>query len=87
MEGFLAAGDRVELDVNVALAVGIDSNMENLAVLLVTLGLDLTFEILDPAVAEVLLFPKAVLAISHIANKAKGCLLVSVKCVLDLDTF
>ena len=61
LESLLATGDRVELNEDVALAVGVDSNVDDLAVLLVTLGLDLNLEILDPVVAPVALFPVVML--------------------------
>lgn len=62
MESLLTAGDGVELDEDVAVAVGIDSNVNDLAVLLVTLGLDLVLELLVPVVTVVALFPGNVLA-------------------------
>lgn len=40
LESLLTSRNGVELDVDVALGVGIDSNMDYLAVLLVTLDLD-----------------------------------------------
>jgi len=61
LESLLTAGHGVELDEDVTLAVGVDSNVDDLAVLLVTLGLDLNLEILDPIVAPVALFPVAML--------------------------
>jgi len=62
LESLLTAGDGVELDEDVALAVGIDSNVNDLAVLLVTLGLDLVLELLVPVVTIVALLPGNVLA-------------------------
>lgn len=62
MESLLTAGDGVELDEDVTLAVGVDSNVNDLAVLLVTLGLDLVLELLVPVVTVVTLFPGNVLA-------------------------
>jgi len=62
LESLLTAGDGVELDEDVAVAVGIDSNVNDLAVLLVTLGLDLVLELLVPVVTVVTLFPGNVLA-------------------------
>lgn len=62
LESLLTAGDRVELDEDVTLAVGVDSNVNDLAVLLVTLGLDLVLELLVPVVTVVTLFPGNVLA-------------------------
>jgi hypothetical protein len=58
LESLLAAGDGIKLDEDVALAVGVDGDVDDLAVLFAALALDLYFELLDPAVAEVLLFPK-----------------------------
>lgn len=62
LESLLATGDGVELDEDVALAVGVDSNVNDLAVLLVTLGLDLVLELLVPVVTVVALLPGNVLA-------------------------
>lgn len=62
LESLLTAGDGVELDEDVALAVGVDSNVNDLAVLLVTLGLDLVLELLVPVVTVVALLPGNVLA-------------------------
>lgn len=62
LESFLTTGDGVELDEDVALAVGVDSNVNDLAVLLVTLGLDLVLELLVPVVTVVALLPGNVLA-------------------------
>jgi hypothetical protein len=58
LKSLLTAGDRVELDENFALTVGVDGDMNNFAVLLVALSLDLRLQLLDPAVAPVLLFPR-----------------------------
>lgn len=69
LESLLTAGYRVELDEDVTLAVGVDSNVNDLAVLLVTLGLDLNLEILDPVIAPVALFPVTMLAMSHRKRK------------------
>ena len=62
MESLLTAGDGVEFDEDVTLAVGVDSNVNDLAVLLVTLGLDLVLELFVPVVTVVALFPGNVLA-------------------------
>ena len=62
MESLLAAGDGVKLDEDVALAVGVDSNVNDLAVLLVALSLDFDLEVFDPVVTPVALFPENVLA-------------------------
>ena len=62
LESLLTTGDGVELDEDVALAVGVDSNVNDLAVLLVTLGLDLMLELLVPVVTVVALLPGNVLA-------------------------
>jgi hypothetical protein len=59
--------------------------MENLAILLVALNLNFAFEILDPAVAEIFLFPKDMLANSKIAVEVEASVLVSVKCILDFN--
>ena len=70
MESLLTAGDGVELDEDVTLAVGVDSNVDDLAVLLVTLGLDLVLELLVPVVTVVTLFPGNVLA--NVWEKMRG---------------
>jgi hypothetical protein len=62
LESLLTTGDRVELDEDIALAVGVDRNVNDLAVLLVALGPDLTLELLDPVVTNVALFPSNVSA-------------------------
>jgi hypothetical protein len=62
LESLLATGDRVELDEDVALAVGVNSNVNDLAVLLIALSLDFELELLDPVVTPVALFPSNVLA-------------------------
>jgi len=70
LESLLTAGDGVELDEDVTLAVGVDSNVNDLAVLLVTLGLDLVLELLVPVVTVVALLPGDVLAI--VTEKMRG---------------
>jgi hypothetical protein len=62
LESLLTTGDRVELDEDIALAVGVDRNVNDLAVLLVALGPNLTLELLDPVVTNVALFPSNVSA-------------------------
>jgi hypothetical protein len=42
LKSFLATGDGLELDEDIALAVGVDSDVDNLAILLVALSLDLS---------------------------------------------
>ena len=84
LESLLTARDRVELDVDVALGVGIDSNVYDLSVLLVALALDFCLEVFDPVAAEVLLFPVDMLAVTSTWNVVS--ILVGVKGVLDLDT-
>jgi hypothetical protein len=59
LESLLTAGDGVELYVDVALGVGIDGDVNDLAVFLIALGLNLNLQVLDPAVAKVLLFPRS----------------------------
>jgi hypothetical protein len=56
LEGFLTSRDRVELDVDIALCVGVNSNVHNFAVLLVALDPDFGLEVLYPVVAPGLLF-------------------------------
>ena len=70
MESLLTAGDGVELDEDVTLAVGVDSNVNDLAVLLVTLGLDLVLELLVPVVTVVALFSGDVLA--NVTEEMRG---------------
>jgi hypothetical protein len=62
LESLLTTGDRVELDEDITLAVGVDRNVNDLAVLLVALGPDLTLKLLDPVVTNVALFPSNVSA-------------------------
>jgi|TARA_R110002003_G_scaffold2062_4_gene23947 hypothetical protein len=57
LKGLLSSRDRVELDVDIALRVGVDGDMDNLSVLLVALVLDLSLEILGPGGAIVLQLP------------------------------
>jgi hypothetical protein len=83
LQGLLATGDGVELDEDVALAVGVDGDVNDLAILLVALSPDLLLEILDPGVTPVLLFPNAVLA--RLYEERMGNILVSIESVLDLD--
>lgn len=61
MKSLLATGDRVELDKDVAFAVGVNSNVDDFAILLVTFGLDFDLKVFDPAVAIVALLPIALL--------------------------
>jgi hypothetical protein len=57
LESLLSARYRVKLDVDVALGIRVNGDMNDLAVLLVALDSNLAFEILDPAIAVSLLFP------------------------------
>ena len=57
LKSLLAPGNRVELDINVTLGVGVDSDMDDFAVLLVTFGLDFGLQIFDPVVTPGFLFP------------------------------
>jgi hypothetical protein len=57
LQSFLTSGDRVKLDVNIAFSVRVDGNVDDLAILLVTLGPDFSFEVLDPAAAILSLLP------------------------------
>lgn len=57
LKSLFAARDRIELDEDLTLTVGINSNVDNLAVLLLALGLDFNFEFFDPVVANDALFP------------------------------
>jgi hypothetical protein len=57
LQSLLSARDRVELDVDVTLGVGVNGDVNDLAVLLVALNSDFALEVLDPAVAVSLLFP------------------------------
>lgn len=57
LESFLAARYGVKLDVDIALGVGVDCDVDNGAVLLGALRFYLSLQLLNPAVAEVLLLP------------------------------
>jgi hypothetical protein len=57
LEGFLSARYRIELDIDVAFRVGIDGDVDNLAIFLVALDLNFALKVLDPAVSEGFLFP------------------------------
>jgi hypothetical protein len=50
LDGVFSTDNTLKLDVNVAGSIGIYSNVNNLAILFLTLSLDIIFEILDPAV-------------------------------------
>lgn len=58
LKSFLAAGHGIKLDVNVAFGVGVDSDMNNLAVLLVAFALNLSLQVFDPVVTPSFLFPE-----------------------------
>lgn len=62
LQSFLTTRDRVKLDVNVAFCVWVDGDVDDLAVLLITLGPDFGFEVLDPAVTVGFLLPGSALA-------------------------
>lgn len=64
LKSLLATRHGVKLDENFTLTVSVDSNVNDLAVLLVTLRLDFKFEVFDPVVTPVTLFPIVVLATS-----------------------
>lgn len=64
LKSLLAAGHGVELDKNFALTVSVDSNMNDLAVLLITLRLDFNFKVFNPVITPVALLPIVVLATS-----------------------
>ena len=66
LKSLLAAGDRIELDVDVAFTVRVYCNVNNLAIFLVTLGLDVDLKFFDPVDTNVAQFPIAVLvALAH----------------------
>lgn len=65
LESFLTTRDRVELHVNVAFGVGVDSDVNDLAVLLVTLNLDFGLKIFDPVITPGFLFPVEVSAFMY----------------------
>jgi hypothetical protein len=51
LNGFLTARDSLEFEVDVALSVRIQGDMNNLAVLVLAFGFDVVFELFDPGVA------------------------------------
>jgi hypothetical protein len=84
LKSLLTTRDGVELDEDVAFAVGVNGDVNDLAVLLVALGLDLCLEVFDPVVTPVPLFPRIVLATLH-TTRGKY-ILISIEGILDLDT-
>lgn len=60
LKGFLPAGDRLELHVDVSVAVGVYSDVDDLAILLVALALDLPLQPRDPIVAKLSQLPEFV---------------------------
>lgn len=62
LHSFLATGKRIELDVDVAIRVGVNSDVDNLAVLLVALGLHLDLQLFSPVGAKLLQLPGRKLA-------------------------
>lgn len=62
LQGLLAAGDRVELDVDIAVGVGVDRDVNDFSVLLVALSLDFDLQLLGPVGAVILELPRNVLA-------------------------
>lgn len=70
LESLFATRDRVKLDKDVAVTVGVDSNMDDLAILFVALSLDFDLKIFDPVVAVVTLLPITLLAVSE--TKTQG---------------
>lgn len=59
LQSFLTTRDRVKLDVNVAFSVRVDGDVNDLAILLVTLGPDFGLKVLDPAAAILALLPSS----------------------------
>jgi hypothetical protein len=57
LQSFLTTRDGVKLDENFAFSVRIYGDLDDLAVLFVTLGPDLGLEVLDPAAAILALLP------------------------------
>lgn len=51
LDGVFAALNLVELEINVTLGVWINSNVDNMSILLFGLGSDIFFELLDPILA------------------------------------
>ena len=51
LDGVFAALHRREFEVDVALRVGVEGNVHDVAVLLFALGTDVFFELLDPGIA------------------------------------
>lgn len=70
LQSFLTARDRIKLDVDVAFCVRVDGNVDDLAVLLVTLGSDFRLEILDPVASVGVLLPGLMSACSPMHLKA-----------------
>ena len=65
LKSFLTSRHRVELDVDVALGVWVDSNVHDFAVLLVAFDLDFGFKVLDPVVTPRFLFSGLKSACGH----------------------
>ena len=59
LKGFLTTRHRIELDVNIAVGVRVNSDVNDFTILLVALGPDFGFEVFYPAVAPILLFPNS----------------------------
>lgn len=57
LKSLFAAADRVELDKDLALTVGIDSDVNYLAIFFFTLSLDFDLKLFNPVVANHALFP------------------------------
>ena len=50
LDRLFSAADLVELDVDLALAVGVKRNVNNMAILFLTFSLDVVFEFFDPGI-------------------------------------
>jgi hypothetical protein len=84
LKGLLATADWVELDEDLSIGVGIDSNVNDLAVLLVALHLDFVLKILRPVGTIFFEFPVQMLA-PYVDDSWWDHLLVGIESVLDLD--
>lgn len=83
LKGLLAARDGIEFDIDISIRVGINRDVDDLAVFLGALILDFFLELFSPALAEVLHFPRKVSTCMMLSKR--GDLLIGVKGILNLD--
>lgn len=87
MKGLLATVNFFELDIDVAIRVGIDGDVDDLAVLLVALSLNIFLELLGPVGTVFLQLTVNCVSMCETSRTTRvGYLLVRVKSVLNLDT-